>query len=115
MPSALELGGQEHVRNPLGQLEAHHTGPQGQHIGVVVPPGHFSDQRVPAQGAPDALDLVGGDGNADTGGAYDNPPLAPALRHSPGRCRAEIGVVTALGGVGPAVHNGVALTLQIGF
>ena len=114
MAAALELGVQEGVHDILGQVFAHDAGAHGQHVGVVVPPGEGGGQGVAAQGAADAPDLVGGDGDADAGGADDDAPLALAGGHGLGGGLAEGGVVAALGAVGAEVLTGDALGGQIG-
>ena len=43
---------------------------------VVVAAGHLCRVAVPAQGGADALDLVGGDGDADAGAADEDAALA---------------------------------------
>ena len=89
-------------------------GAHGQHVGVVVPAGELGGQGVAAQGAADALDLVGGDGDADAGGADDDALLTLAGGHGLGGGLAEGGVVAALGAVGAEVLTGDALGGQIG-
>ena len=49
-------------------------------------------------GAADALDLVGGDGDADAGGADDDALFAFAGGHQPGHLLAVNGIVHAFGG-----------------
>ena len=49
-------------------------------------------------GAADALDLVGGDGDADAGGADDDALFACAGGHQPGHLFAINGIVHAFGG-----------------
>ena len=62
--------------------------------------------------APDALDLVSGNGDTNAGGTDHNAPLTLALRHGPGGCGAEVRVVTALRGVAAKVLIGVPQPLQ---
>ena len=63
--AALKRCGQKHIHQALRHLGANHAATQGQHIGVVVPPGQLGRQRLRAKGTADALDLIGGDGDAD--------------------------------------------------
>jgi len=54
-----------------------------------------------------------GNGNANAGGTDDDAALALAALDLAGRGLAEDGIVAAVGGIGAAVHDLVALGLQI--
>ena len=112
--AALKLGGEEGVHNPLGQIVPDDPGAQRQHIGVVVAAAQLGGQGLAAQGAADALYLVGRDGDADAGGTDDNAffALAGGYRLSGGA--AENGVVAALGAVRAEVLAGDALGGELG-
>ena len=58
--------------------------------------GHLCLQAVGTVGAADTLDLVGSNGNADTGGADHDTAVALALSHGTGSGSAEIGIIAAL-------------------
>ena len=78
MAAAFKLGVQKDLYDTLGQFGADDPGTHGQHIGVIVAAGHLSGQGIAAQGTANTLDLVGGDGNADAGGADDDAPVTLA-------------------------------------
>ena len=61
----LKVVGEEGGHDLPGQERPHHAGPQGQHVGVVVAAGHLRAPGVAAKGTADAMDLVGGHGDAD--------------------------------------------------
>ena len=109
MPPALELVGEERGDDLPGHEGTHHGGADGQHVGIVVPPGHLGAPRLAAQGAADAPDLVGRDGRADAGGAHHDAPLSLSLRHSPAGRLNEVRVVAAVGGVGAEIGDLMAL------
>lgn len=112
--AAFKFSGQENIHNPLGQHGPGDARPQGQHIGVVVPAGELGGEHVTAQGAADAVHLVGRDGDADSGSADNDALFAPALRHRLGGGLAEDGVVAAVDAVGAEVLAGNSLSGQIG-
>ena len=114
MAAPFKFRGKEGVYHPLGGHSADDAGAHGQHIGVVVPAGQLSGQNVAAQGAAHALHLVGGDRDANTGGADDDPLFSPAAGHSLGRGPAEYGVVAAVCTVCPKILTGDSLGGQIG-
>ena len=96
MAAALKLRGQEYLHHPLSHVFAGEAGADGHDVGVVVAAGHLRLQAVGAVGAADALDLIGGNGNADAGGADHDAAVALALRHGTGGGSAEIRIVAAL-------------------
>ncbi|MPM35924.1 hypothetical protein SDC9_82518 [bioreactor metagenome] len=63
--------------------------------------------------AADALDLVGGNGDADAGRADDNALFTLAGGHGTGRRLAEDGIVAALRGKTAAVLALIAVLLQL--
>ena len=71
-----EFGGQPGVGDFQSQILAHNTGADGHHVGVVVQTGHLGGPDIAQQSAADAVHLVGGDGNADAGGAQHDALLA---------------------------------------
>ena len=79
MTAALKLGVQENVHQLAGKSCAHHAAAHAQGVGVVVAAGILTAEAVGTAAGADALDLVGGNGDADTGGALtasfsSNPP-----------------------------------------
>ena len=58
--------------------------------------GHLRAPGLAAQGAPDSLHLIRGNGNADAGGANDDSPVLTSLRHIPGRRSGKVRVVAAI-------------------
>ena len=101
--AALKFRVEEGVQDPVGHVVPDHPAAHGQHVGVVVPPGHLGGQGLAAQGAADTLHLVGGDGDADAGGADDDAPVTFAGGHRLRRGPAEVGVVAALIGIAAEV------------
>ena len=99
---------------PLCHHGGGEAGADGQHVGVVVAAGHLRAEGLAAQGAADALDLVGGDGDTDAGGADHDAPLALPGGHRPGGRLPEVGVVAAAGVVTAEVLHLMALLLEIG-
>ena len=114
MTAALKLRVQKDVYDPLRHVGTDHPGAHGQHIGVVVAAGELGGEGIAAQGAADAVDLVGGDGDADAGGADDDAPVTAAVGHRLGGRLAEDGVVAALLTVTAAVQDVEALGGEIG-
>ena len=115
MPLVLGKGGvQEGVHDLQGQALPHHAAAQGQHIGVVMQPGRLGAEAVRAQRAADAGDLVGRDGDADTGAADDDAPVTVSGGHRQGSRPAEIRIVAAGLGVGAEVVIGDAPLVQMG-
>ena len=112
MASALKLRFEEHFYHALGHILPSKARANGHHVGIVVAAGHLCLQAVGAMGAADALDFIGGNGNADAGGADHNAPVTLALRHGPGGGSAEIGIVAALRGVAAEVLVLIAQLVQ---
>ena len=113
MAAALKGGVQPGVHNLHGQHGTHHTGAQGHHIGVVVLAGEPGGHLVREQGAADALDLVGGDGCADAGGAQHDPAVTFPGGHRLGSGRYKIRVVAAGFPVGAKVLVGESPCFQM--
>ena len=101
--AALKRGVEEGLHNAVGHIVPNQSAAHGQHVGVVVPPGHLGGEGLAAQGAADALHLVGGDGDADARGADNDTPVARAGGHRLRSRPAEVGVVAALCGVAAEV------------
>ena len=76
--TALKFCGKEGLHDTLGQIGTYDARPEGEHIGVVVTAAHLRHEGIGAQGAAYAADLVGGDGDADAGGADDDALLTLA-------------------------------------
>ena len=68
-----------------------------------------------AEGTADALDLVGGHGDADAGGAEHNALLTFSGGYSLGGGDGKVGVVAAVGGIRAEILAGDPLVFQIGF
>ena len=85
---------QPDVGNFKAQLFANHAGTDGQNVGVVVLSRQAGGHQVGDQCATDTLDLVGGDGDADAGGAADDTAVAFAGSNCLGRRSGKIGIVT---------------------
>ena len=87
MPAALEWRFQPYADNFERHFKTDHSFADGNDIGVVVQPAQPRGLDVPAQGATDALDAVGGDGFAVAGAAQDNAAFkftpGDAFRHGP--------------------------------
>ena len=49
--------------NLPGRTEANYPAPHSQHIGIIVLTGHAGREYIMAESCPDALDLVGSNGN----------------------------------------------------
>ena len=113
MAAALEGRVQKQVHDLHGQARPDHAAAQGQDITVVVAAGHLGGEAVAAQGAADALDLVGRHGHADAGAAAEDALLRLAggdgLRHQ-GRID---GVIAAGFGIGAVVGEGDAPLRQV--
>src|SRR4051794_37781973 len=63
-----------------GGFDTDHTLPQGDHIGVVVPPGQGGRFEVPAKSATNAFDPIRDDRFAVAGAAEHDPALEVAAR-----------------------------------
>ena len=73
---------------------------------------HFGAVAVAAQGAADALDLVGGHGHTDTGGADDDALVARSAGYGAGHLFSVHGIVHAFGVVAAEVLELVVVLLQ---
>ena len=76
-----EWRAQPHIDDLLRHLTADDALTKRQHIGIIVLSGEPCAQRITAQGTADAFDLVGRNGNTDTGAAHDDAALTFAARH----------------------------------
>ena len=108
-----EFGTQPGIRDLQSQHFTHHTGTHGHHVGVVMLPGQAGRHQITQQGAADALDLIGSDGNTDAGGAKDDTLLKLAGGNCLGSGAYEIRIVAGSGGVGAEIFDSVALTFQV--
>ena len=113
MAAALELRVQEGVHNPLGHHVAHHQAAHGQAVGVVVATSHLGGIGLAAQGTANSLHLVGGDRDANAGGADQHRPIHFAIGQQLGGGIGEVGVVTAVQAVGAHIDDNVALVGQV--
>jgi acetyl-CoA C-acetyltransferase len=77
------LGGQKGVEGISGHLFTDDATAHAHHVGMVMGPGQPSGGGVVHDGRPDAFDLVGGDGDPDTGAAGAHPELGPPFDHGP--------------------------------
>jgi hypothetical protein len=59
----------------LGHFDSGGATADGQHVGVIVLASHLRRVVVVAQRAPNAVDFVAGDGDADARAAYHNAAL----------------------------------------
>ena len=109
-----EGGLQPLVYDGQGQILTGDTGTDGHAVGVVVEPGQLGGHQVPQQGAANALDLIGGDGHADTRGAQQHTPVAASLGYRLGGGTGKIRVVAAILAVAAEVHHLVSLFGQVG-
>ena len=69
MPSALKGSGQELIHHLAGQTRTYNTAAHAQYIGVIVHAGGTGTEAIGAAGCPDALVLIGGNGDANAGAA----------------------------------------------
>ena len=108
-----EGGVQEGVDDLQSQSLAGDPCAQRQDVGVVVLAGGLGGEAVPAQGAADAGDLVGGNGHADAGAADEDAALAlpgsDGLRHRFG----VNGIVAGIVGISSDVLHSVSLFLKV--
>ena len=84
MAAALKLGVEERVHDLEREARAEHARAHGEDVRIVVAAGHLGGVAVAAQGGADALDLVGGDGDADAGAADEDAALALPVRDGAG-------------------------------
>ena len=106
MAAALKVRGQEGVHDLERKPRAEHARAHSEDVRVVVAAGHLGRVAVPAQGGADALDLVGGDGDADARAADEDAALAFAARDRARHGLTVDGVVAALLAVGAEVLIG---------
>ena len=64
--------------NLPGRTEANYPAPHSQHIGIIVLTGHAGREYIMAESCPDALDLVGSNGNPQPGAAEHDAPVSLA-------------------------------------
>ena len=69
MATALKLGVEPLVDNHLGELGAHDAGTKGEHVGVIVHARELGAEGLGAYDGANALDLIGGQADADAGTA----------------------------------------------
>src|SRR5512137_1077015 len=103
VPATLEGRGQEDVDDGGAQPGPGDPGPEAEHVGVVVGPGHARLVLGAAQGGPHAGELVGGDADADPGAADQQAEAGPAGAHRLADQDREVRVVDALRGERPEV------------
>ena len=113
MTAALELGIEPLVDDHLGELGAHDAGAKGEHVGVVVHARELGAEGLGAHDGTNALDLVGGQANPDTGAADQDAQIDVAVGYGFAHLVAGDGVIKALGGVGAKVHDLAAALLQV--
>ncbi len=109
-----EGGVQEGVDDHQSQALAHDPRPHGEDVGVVMLPRGFGGEAVPAEGAADAADLVGRDGDADAGAADEDAALAFARGNGLRDRLAVDGIVAGGVRVGPEILIGKAPLLEVG-
>ena len=113
MAAAFKVCGQEGVHDLECEARAEHACTHGEDIRVVVAAGHLGGVAVPAQGGTDALDLVGGDGDADARAADEDAALAFTARDRARDGFAVDGVVAAFLAVGAEVLIGKAQLVEM--
>ena len=113
LAAARKVRGQEGVHDLEREARAEHACTHGEDVRVVVAAGHLCRVAVPAQGGADALDLVGGDGDADARAADEDAALAFTARDRAGHSLAVDGVVAALLAVGAEVLVGKAQLVEM--
>ena len=86
-------GGQKDVEDFNGQFRRGGSGAQAENVGVVVLAAERGHGLVEHQGGPRAGDFVGGNADADPGGADQQAKLASSGRHLLPHGVAEFGVV----------------------
>ena len=112
MPAAFKGGGEPGLNNHFGQFNADHPSSDRQNIGVVVLPGELCGVGLAADYSPNALYLVGCNGNPHTGAAEEESLFAFAAGYRPGNLLSEYGVVHPLGRIGSEVFVLVSLFFQ---
>ena len=103
MAATLKRGVQEQIHQLAGKAGADNTAAHAQGVGIVVAAGVLAAEAVRAAAGADALDLVGGHADADTGAAEQQCLLALAAHHCVTSGHSHIGVVHAVGAVGAKV------------
>lgn len=111
--AALKLGVKPLVDDHLGELGAHDAGAKGKHIGVVVHARELGAEGLGAHDGAHALDLVGGQADADASAADQDAQVDVTVSNCLAHLVAGDGVVEALGGVGAKVHDLAAALLQV--
>ena len=96
-----------------GDNFTYHGRADGKNVGIVMFAGQTGCGRVMTEGAPNAGDLVGCDGNADAGRADDDPLLTLAGGHCLSHSPAIIGIVTGIQTVGSEILYFLSLFLQV--
>ena len=111
--AALKLGVEPFVDNHLGELGAHDASAKGEHVGIVVHAGELGAEGLGAHDGANALDLIGGQADADAGTADQDTQVDVTVGNGLTHLVAGDGVVKALGGVGAKVHDLAAALLQV--
>ena len=114
MAAAAEIGGQEHVEDALVFLHVDEATRQRHDVGVVVLAAQLGELGVDGVHRADAVDLVSGDGHADSRAAHENAVRRHAACHLVGDLGGEVGVIDAVVGVGAQVVHLIALLFKIG-
>jgi len=83
-----------------------------QHVGIVVLAGEAGAFLIPAKGATDASDLIGGYGLAISRAAQHDPPLTFPARDRFGGGPDKQGIIDWLGAVRPEIAHLMAKLLQ---
>ena len=102
------------LKNTLIAHLTNNTGADGHHVGVVMLTGHTGGHHIAQQRAADALDLVGGDGNTDAGGAKDDALVTFAACYGLGGRSGKVGIVAAIQSISAEVDDFVTLLFQVG-
>ena len=110
--AALEVGGEPHLQDLVGQSLPHHTSADRQHVGVVVPAARLGGVQVVAQRGAHALHLVRGDLLALTAPTEHDAPVGPPGGDLTADGGADRRVVDRRLGVGAEVVHLVAVLLE---
>ena len=113
MAAALKLSVEERVHDLEREARAEHARAHGEDVRIVVAAGHLGGVAGAAQGGAEALDLVGGDGDADAGAADEDAALVLPARDGAGHGLAVDGVVAALFAVRAEVLVGKAQLVEM--
>ena len=113
MAAAFKVRGQDRVHDLEREARAEHACAHGEDVRIVVAAGHLCRVAVPAQGGADALDLIGGDGDADARTADEDAALAFPTRDRARNGLAVDGVVAAFLAVRAKVLIGKAQLVQM--